>query len=109
MTQYPVLVGYDHSPGAAGAVRWAQDEATRRRAPVRLVYVYDWVGTATPVPGLAEWPASAVREEAAAVVAQDFEPRLLSGVCGLSEWAVVDALDDAESNGLTLGRAGEKP
>ncbi len=42
--------------------------------------------------------------EAAAVVAQDFEPRLLSGVCGLSEWAVVDALDDAESNGLTLGR-----
>jgi len=43
--------------------------------------------------------------EAAAVVAQDFTPQLLSRVCGLSEWAVADALDEAEANGLTTGGA----
>jgi len=38
--------------------------------------------------------------EAAAVVAEDLEPRLLAQICGLSEWAVADALGEAEVNGL---------
>src|SRR5690606_14653762 len=38
--------------------------------------------------------------QAAAVVAEDIEPRLLAQICGLSEWAVADALAEAEANGL---------
>lgn len=38
--------------------------------------------------------------QAAAVVAEGIEPRLLAQICGLSEWAVADALAEAEANGL---------
>ena len=37
MTEHPILVGFDHSPGATAALRWAQDAAARTRPPVRLV------------------------------------------------------------------------
>lgn len=70
MTQDPILVGFDHSPSATAALRWAQDEAARRQAPVRLVYGYEWSGEATPVPGLAAWPDPAVRQEAVAAITQ---------------------------------------
>ncbi|HLU33214.1 MAG TPA: universal stress protein [Natronosporangium sp.] len=70
MTEHPILVGFDHSPGATAALRWAQDAAARSRAPVRLVYVYEWTGDATPVPEAAGWPDPAVRREAEAAVVQ---------------------------------------
>ena len=38
--------------------------------------------------------------QAAAVVAEDIQPRLLAQICGLSEWAVTDAMAEAEANGL---------
>ncbi len=40
--------------------------------------------------------------QAAAVVAEEIEPRLLASICGLSEWAVADALSEAEANGLMV-------
>jgi nucleotide-binding universal stress UspA family protein len=37
-----VVVGINESPGAEAAVRWAMDDACLSRAPVRLVYAYEW-------------------------------------------------------------------
>ena len=37
-----VVVGVDGSDSALRAVRWAADEATRRREPLRLVTVFSW-------------------------------------------------------------------
>lgn len=41
--------------------------------------------------------------QAAAVVRAGFTPRLLAQVVGLSEWAVLDALEEAEAGGLVEG------
>jgi nucleotide-binding universal stress UspA family protein len=37
-----VVVGVDGSDSALRAVRWAADEAARRRAPLRLVTAFGW-------------------------------------------------------------------
>jgi nucleotide-binding universal stress UspA family protein len=68
MNDYPILVGYDGSLCAGAAVRWAQDEASRRSAPVRLVYVYEWSADVTPVPVGSAWPAPGIRQEAVEAV-----------------------------------------
>ncbi len=39
-TRPPVVVGVDGSPSALRAVRWAAEEAVRRRLPLRLVHAY---------------------------------------------------------------------
>jgi nucleotide-binding universal stress UspA family protein len=41
-TRRPVVVGVDGSPDAMRAVRWAAAEATRRKAPLRLVHAFAW-------------------------------------------------------------------
>ena len=41
MQNPPVVVGYDGSPGARAALRWAVQDATCRRACVRLVYALE--------------------------------------------------------------------
>lgn len=66
MSDEEILVGYDGSPDAATALAWALDEARRTGAPVRLVYVFEWLlagGWAAPgvVPGA--WPDPAAREQ----------------------------------------------
>jgi nucleotide-binding universal stress UspA family protein len=66
--QYPVLVGFDGSPPAGTALRWAQEEAARRHAPVELIYVYEWATPVAAVPAAVGWPAAIVRREATAVV-----------------------------------------
>lgn len=51
----PVVVGIDGSASALHAVRWAADEAARRRAPSRIVHAYG-----IPVgylPGFVDWHA----------------------------------------------------
>ncbi|HEY8474456.1 MAG TPA: universal stress protein [Natronosporangium sp.] len=63
-----ILVGYDGSEAAKAALAWAEDEAARRRLPIRLVYVYEWAATVVPVPIGAGWADDAVRREATAVV-----------------------------------------
>jgi tetratricopeptide (TPR) repeat protein len=40
--------------------------------------------------------------QAASVIREDFSPKLLSGVVGLSEFAVLDALEEAEGAGLVV-------
>lgn len=51
----PVVVGVDGSQSALEAVRWAADEATRRRAPLRIVHAYG-VPVGYP-PGFVDWHA----------------------------------------------------
>jgi nucleotide-binding universal stress UspA family protein len=52
-----IVVGYDGSPDARKAARWALDEAQRTDAPVELLYAYEWP---TYVPAAAMMPAAAV-------------------------------------------------
>jgi nucleotide-binding universal stress UspA family protein len=48
-----VVVGVDGSDSALRAVRWAADEAARRRAPLRLVTAFGWTDdTSAGYPGL---------------------------------------------------------
>ena len=52
MDARPIVVGYDASPDARAALRWALDEARRTAATVRLVYAFDWyVGPMWLAPG----------------------------------------------------------
>lgn len=41
MTSRDIVVGLNSSPGAAGALRWAAEEARLRRAPLRIVHTWD--------------------------------------------------------------------
>jgi DNA-binding SARP family transcriptional activator len=43
--------------------------------------------------------------QAASVIQQGFSPKILSQIVGLSEWGVVEALENAEANNLTQGEA----
>lgn len=42
MTQAEFLVGFDDSPSARSALRWAAAEAGRAHAPLRAVHVLSW-------------------------------------------------------------------
>lgn len=68
MSERPVIVGYDGSLAAGAALKWAQDEAARRSAPVRLVYVYEWATSVVPVPAGSSWPDPDVRQEVTAAI-----------------------------------------
>lgn len=70
MSDYPIVVGYDGSLCAGAALRWAQDEAARRAAPIRLVYVYEWAAEAAPVPVDSTWPDPGIRQDAVMAVQQ---------------------------------------
>lgn len=41
-TDRPIVVGFDGSPHARLALRWAVDEAARLKAPLAIVYVIHW-------------------------------------------------------------------
>ncbi len=61
MPDHRIVVGYDGSPDAHKAARWALDEAERTDAPVELLYAYEWP---TYVPAAAMMPAAAVYPDA---------------------------------------------
>ncbi|MEV6350757.1 universal stress protein [Actinoplanes sp. NPDC051851] len=61
MPNQRIVVGYDGSPEARKAARWALDEAERSGAPVELVYAYEWPSY---VPAAAMMPAAAVYPDA---------------------------------------------
>lgn len=70
MDARPIVVGYDASPDARAALRWALDEARRTAATVRLVYAFDWyVGPMWLAPGPSVWPDSEARADARAMLA----------------------------------------
>jgi nucleotide-binding universal stress UspA family protein len=52
----PIVVGVDGSEGAGRAVRWAADEAARRRVPLRIVHVVDRSPYDLPEYPTGEWP-----------------------------------------------------
>ena len=56
-----IVVGYDGSPDAGKAARWALDEAYRSDATVELLYAYEWPSY---VPAAAMMPAAAVYPDA---------------------------------------------
>jgi nucleotide-binding universal stress UspA family protein len=56
-----IVVGYDGSPDARKAARWALDEAQRTEATVELLYAYEWPSY---VPAAAMMPAAAVYPDA---------------------------------------------
>lgn len=69
----PVLVGYDGSSPATTALRWAQEEAAHRQAPLELVYVNEWSTPAGIIPLAAGWPDTSVRREAVAALNRTIE------------------------------------
>jgi nucleotide-binding universal stress UspA family protein len=63
MTAKKILVGYDGTPDARRAARWALDEAARSGAEVEFFYVYEWPSYLPPAamtPARAVWPGSDV-------------------------------------------------
>jgi nucleotide-binding universal stress UspA family protein len=61
MTATKILVGYDGSPDARRAARWALDEAARSGAPVEFFYAYEWpcyMPPAAMAPAQAVWPGA---------------------------------------------------
>jgi nucleotide-binding universal stress UspA family protein len=59
VTSKKLLVGYDGSPDARHAARWALDEAAGTDGSVQFVYVYEWptwAPAASLVPGTSVWP-----------------------------------------------------
>jgi nucleotide-binding universal stress UspA family protein len=118
MNTHPILVGFDGSAHAVAALNWAQDEAARRSAPIKLVYVHEWATAVTPLPLAAGWPDPAVRREAVATVehavarAREARPDLpitgtvvdgpvISTLRSLSEHAQLVALGDRGLGGFT--------
>lgn len=61
MPSQKIVVGFDGSPDARKAARWALDEAQRTDAPVELLYAYEWPSY---VPAAAMMPAAAVYPDA---------------------------------------------
>jgi nucleotide-binding universal stress UspA family protein len=66
----PIVVGYDASPDARAALRWALDEAGRESLPVKLVHAFDWyVGPSLLAPGPSRWPDTEARADITAMLA----------------------------------------
>ncbi|SDT44884.1 universal stress protein [Actinoplanes derwentensis] len=61
MATQRIVVGYDGSPDARKAARWALDEAQRTDLVVELLYAYEWPSY---VPAAAMMPAAAVYPDA---------------------------------------------
>jgi nucleotide-binding universal stress UspA family protein len=108
-----VLVGYDGSPGAKGALDWALAEATRLRAPVHLRYVFEWVSqvgvfAAVPPPGGVDLRAEArsVVDDAVIAAAAAHPELHISG--DVVDGSVAGVLCDASRHAQTvvLGHSG---
>jgi nucleotide-binding universal stress UspA family protein len=50
-TADPIVVGYDGSPAADHALRWAVAEGKRRHSPVNVVHIVEWPVTMAPGDG----------------------------------------------------------
>ncbi|GAA2899157.1 universal stress protein [Streptosporangium fragile] len=57
----PIVVGTDGSPDADRAVKWAADDAFRRRLPLRIVHVVEHGPYDTPRFAAPDWPRTLVR------------------------------------------------
>jgi nucleotide-binding universal stress UspA family protein len=69
MADKPIVAGYDASPGAEAALRWALDEGARTGAPVRLVQVFEWpLHVAAVTPGPPSFPDAELRRDTEAAL-----------------------------------------
>lgn len=64
----PVVVGTDGTPGSAGALRYAVDEAVRREVPLRLVHVLPVTPPVWPGVPMAAVPGPELREVATSIL-----------------------------------------
>jgi nucleotide-binding universal stress UspA family protein len=72
MPHRTVVVGYDGSPEAHRAARWALDEAARTGAPVEFCHAFEWAAYLPPmavVPAPIVWPGPEVEWEIADMLA----------------------------------------
>lgn len=70
MQARPLVVGYDDSPDARAALRWALDEGERVSLPVKLVYAFAWyIGPTWYAIGPSAWPDEEARADAKAMLA----------------------------------------
>jgi nucleotide-binding universal stress UspA family protein len=60
MNSASIVVGYDGSPGARSALRWATQSAVRHRLPIRLVYAEPGVSRVKPATDPAGLPPAAL-------------------------------------------------
>ena len=59
---HAIVVGINESSGADAALHWAVDDARRRRAPLRLVYAYEWQLRYGEIPLYVDVPESALQQ-----------------------------------------------
>ena len=59
---HAIVVGINESSGADAALHWAVDDARLRRAPLRLVYAYEWQLRYGEIPLYVDVPESALQQ-----------------------------------------------
>ncbi|MEV4624217.1 universal stress protein [Asanoa sp. NPDC049573] len=70
----PILVGYDASPDARAALRWALDEGDRTSTPVLLAHAFDWyVDPMWLASGAGGWSDTEARADISAMLASAVE------------------------------------
>jgi nucleotide-binding universal stress UspA family protein len=117
MTARKIVVGYDRSPGARAAARWALDEAFRTGAPVEFFYAYEWPAwapAASMIPAPAVWPDGetdqAIKEmlDDAVASARLSHPAVRTHVSIVTAGAAVTMIDrSAEAGLIVLGSPGQ--
>ncbi|GAA3337457.1 universal stress protein [Amorphoplanes nipponensis] len=116
MTARKIIVGYDRSPDARAAARWALDEAVRTGAPVEFFYAYEWptwAPAASTVPAPAVWPdgetdraiKGALHE--AVALAKESHPSVRTDISIVNNSAALTLIGRSEEAGLiVLGSRG---
>lgn len=112
----PIVVGYDDSPSAHAAARWALEEAARHRTPVRLVYAVDRPLRTVPIPPMPGEPhpdderhqAQELLDRAVAELASTTRPDVEVTGAVLTGPAVTVLCEQSERAGmLVLGSRGK--
>ncbi|GAA2608077.1 universal stress protein [Paractinoplanes durhamensis] len=111
MNARKIVIGYDHSTGAADAAQWALDEAERTGAPVEFFYAYEWPTwspAARYVPGGVTWPGGETELEvegaleAAVARARRDHPALLITSHAADAVAAVALVERSSTAGLVV-------
>jgi nucleotide-binding universal stress UspA family protein len=111
MTARRIIVGYDRSPDAEAAARWALDEAARTGAPVEFLYAYEWptwLPGASTVPAPTVWPdgetdraiKGALNE--AVATAEQTHPSVRTHIFTVHNSAALTLVDRSQDAGLVV-------
>jgi len=116
MTAKKIIVGYDRSPDARAAARWALDEASRTGALIEFFYAYEWptwAPAASTIPAPAVWPDGETDRAIkgmlndAVTAAKLSHPTVRTGVSIVNAGAALTLIDrSAEASLIVLGSQG---